>query len=298
MTRTTLPSISKVKKIESLSLIATWVVVLMIPLLVHRQQDQLSWTAIIPSWIQILTLCVVFFINIYFLIPRLLYRKSYLHYIVSLMVVLPFLCCIELGLNNIFQQQQTIVMPSMNQVMPLEFSSEMPPPEGYRMQELTEQNNPERQYWIHVLIAFFVSASAAAYKTIFYWIKEEKARRQIEKQLQHKQRSEPDSILVKADYKIIKILTDEILYIESANEYIKIYLAGGEMIMTFMRLKAMEKELPEGKFLRVQRSYIVNLNRIKAVEKNKIHIEHKKIIPIGEQYKESFQEFLGKNFVN
>jgi len=49
--------------------------------------------------------------------------------------------------------------------------------------------------------------------------------------------------------------------------------------------------------MRVQRSFIVNLEKIKAVEKNKIYIEHKKTIPIGEQYKESFQEFLGKHFV-
>jgi two-component system LytT family response regulator len=59
----------------------------------------------------------------------------------------------------------------------------------------------------------------------------------------------------------------------------------------------MENELPKGKFLRVQRSFIVNLQKIKAVEKNKIYIEHKKVIPIGEQYKESFQEFLGQSFI-
>lgn len=67
--------------------------------------------------------------------------------------------------------------------------------------------------------------------------------------------------------------------------------------MTFMRLKNMENELPKDKFMRVQRSFIVNLTKIKAVEKNKIHLEHKKIIPVGEQYKDGFQEYLSTNFV-
>ena len=142
-----------------------------------------------------------------------------------------------------------------------------------------------------------VTASAAAYKMLLYWINEEKIRKQIESRLQEEPENQPDFILVKADYKTIKIHHNDILFVESANEYVKFYLSGGEMIMSFMRLKNLETELPGSKFMRVQRSFIVNLEKIKAVEKNKIYIEHKKTIPIGEQYKENFQEFLGKHFV-
>jgi DNA-binding LytR/AlgR family response regulator len=64
-----------------------------------------------------------------------------------------------------------------------------------------------------------------------------------------------------------------------------------------MRLKNIEAKLPADKFMRVQRSFIVNLDKIQTVEKNRIFIEQKKFIPIGEQYKENFQQYLGRNFI-
>lgn len=107
-----------------------------------------------------------------------------------------------------------------------------------------------------------------------------------------------ENIFVKSDYKIIKIKMDDILYIESANEYIKIILENGESIMTFMRLKNMEENLPKDKFMRVHRSFIIQLNKIKAVEKNRVMISAKVHIPIGEQYKDTFQQYIDKTFTN
>lgn len=188
-------------------------------------------------------------------------------------------------------------MPSMSKGSPIEFSNEMPPPEGYRVKQANSNPSPASRFWANLLVAFLVAGTAAAYKLLFYWIQEEKRRKQIEERLELESEAQPEFILVKSDYKLIKIPTDDILFVESANEYIKIFRTNGEMVMTFMRLKNMENELPKDKFMRVQRSFIVNLTKIKAVEKNKIHLEHKKIIPVGEQYKEGFQEYLSTNFV-
>lgn len=288
--------ISTYRLVETFSFILIWGLIMLSPLLVYRYEGQLLWGDILTSWSLLSVLLLVFILNMYLLIPRFLHRKRYLHYILILFAILPMLCCWEMQLTGFIDKQPVLAMPSMDRGAPFEFSSEMPAPEGFKTQN-SDSTTKETHFWMHLLLAFLVTGSTAAYKMLFYWIQEEKARKQMETRLKNETDLQPDFILVKSDYKIVKIATDDILYIESANEYVKIYLTSGEMIMTFVRLKNMENDLPQRKFMRVQRSFIVNLEKIKAVEKNKIHIEHKKVIPIGEQYKESFQEFLGKGFM-
>ena len=99
-------------------------------------------------------------------------------------------------------------------------------------------------------------------------------------------KSDRKEIFVKSNYKVVRILLADISYIESANEYIKIFLDNQEVITTFMRLKNIEELLPAGDFMRVHKSFIINLNKILAVDRNRIFIDKKKHIPVGEQYKE------------
>ena len=106
-----------------------------------------------------------------------------------------------------------------------------------------------------------------------------------------------DSLFVKSEYKLIRILLTEIKYIESANEYININLTNNEVITTLIRLKAMEEQLPKEKFMRVHRSFIVNLDQVKVIERNRIIFDKKVFIPIGDQYKDSFQAFVDKTFL-
>lgn len=107
----------------------------------------------------------------------------------------------------------------------------------------------------------------------------------------------PDYLFVKSEYKLIRILLSEIKYIESANEYIQIHLINDKPVTTLIRLKAIEELLPKDKFMRVHRSFIVNLDRIKVIEHNRIVFDQKVLIPIGEQYKNNFQAYLDKTFI-
>ncbi|MCE1155014.1 MAG: LytTR family transcriptional regulator DNA-binding domain-containing protein [Bacteroidales bacterium] len=292
------PDIERNRLVEVIVIAAVWIVVFTIPLFSNHQNGTYQWSEIHHDWLQLAVLFLIYIGNIAFIIPRYLHKKHYLHYLVVLLVALPLITCIELQLHTLLKQEQVVTMPSMDKGTPIEFSSEMPAPEGFRLTERKNSKNNSPDFWTHLLIALLVTGSAAAHKMLSYWIQEEKTRKTIENKLKRElSEPQPGFIIVKSDYKSVKLMFDDILYIESANEYVKIYLSGGEMIMTFMRLKNMENELPKDKFMRVQRSFIVNLEKIKAVEKNKIYIEHKKTIPIGEQYKVSFQEFLGKHFV-
>lgn len=105
---------------------------------------------------------------------------------------------------------------------------------------------------------------------------------------------EQEYISVKADYKLSLIRLDEILYIESEGEYIRIHLTNGQKITTLYRIKNMEAELPAHRFMRVHRSYIVNLRAIRSYMRGRIYLSEEQFIPIGEHYKEAFQRYIGK----
>ena len=110
------------------------------------------------------------------------------------------------------------------------------------------------------------------------------------------QQAYQDYLFVKSDYKLIRIMLSDISYIESSNEYITIHQANDKPVTTLMRLKSMEEQLPEKLFMRVHRSFIVNLEKVKVIERNRIVFDAKTYIPIGDQYKEKFQQFVDKSF--
>jgi len=104
-------------------------------------------------------------------------------------------------------------------------------------------------------------------------------------------------LFVKSDYKLIRIELADIKYIESQHEYIKIHLINSNPVMTQLTLKSMEELLPSERFMRVHRSYIVSLAKITVIERNRIVFDEKVYIPVSEQYKEKFQEYINRNFV-
>lgn len=106
-----------------------------------------------------------------------------------------------------------------------------------------------------------------------------------------------EHLFVKSDYKLMRINLDDIKYIESMHEYIRIHLITGKPVMTLVSLKSIEEQLPEDKFMRIHRSYIVNLGRINLIERNRIIFDNNVYIPVSENYKDKFQEFIDKNFL-
>ena len=103
-------------------------------------------------------------------------------------------------------------------------------------------------------------------------------------------------LFVKSDYKLIRIELADIKYIESQHEYIKIHLINSTPVMTQMSLKSIEEQLPPDRFMRVHRSYVVNLAKITVIERNRIVFDGNIYIPVSEQYKEKFQEYIDGNF--
>ena len=106
--------------------------------------------------------------------------------------------------------------------------------------------------------------------------------------------ADKEVISVKADYKTQLVKVADIVYLESAGEYVRLHIEGSSTITTLFRLKNMETTLPADGFLRVHRSYIVNLKRIASYTKRRIFLDNGEYIPLGENSKERCLEYFNK----
>lgn len=99
-------------------------------------------------------------------------------------------------------------------------------------------------------------------------------------------------IYVKSEYKLIQIKFDDVLYVEGLKDYIKIYLAGSRKpVMSLMNMKKLEDLLPSPQFMRVHRSFIVNMSKADMIDRGRIVIEGS-LVPVSDSYKEQFQDYL------
>lgn len=104
-------------------------------------------------------------------------------------------------------------------------------------------------------------------------------------------------IYVKSDYKLIQIELDKILYIEGLKDYIKIHLEGIEKpILSLISMRSMEEKLPAERFIRIHRSFIVQKQKIKIIDKGRI-VFGKDYIPVSDSYKQELQNYVNEHIV-
>ncbi|MCD8136800.1 MAG: LytTR family DNA-binding domain-containing protein [Parabacteroides gordonii] len=103
-----------------------------------------------------------------------------------------------------------------------------------------------------------------------------------------------ENIFIKTEYKLMQIELRKILYIEGLKDYVKIYVEDEPRpILSLMSMKSLEDMLPTDRFIRVHRSFIVQPEKIKVIERNRI-VFGKEYIPISDNYKQKFMEFLAQ----
>jgi DNA-binding LytR/AlgR family response regulator len=119
----------------------------------------------------------------------------------------------------------------------------------------------------------------------------------LEKKSREKIESDIEFLYLKSNYKIKRLEFNDIQYIEGFNDYVRIYATSSpEPIQSQITLKVLEAKLPAGKFMRIHRSFIVNLQMVDTIDRGRIMFG-KVIIPVGDQYKEKFEEYISKNFL-
>lgn len=106
-----------------------------------------------------------------------------------------------------------------------------------------------------------------------------------------------NTLFVKNDYKINRINIDDIKYVESMGEYLRIFVEGQpKPLMPLMSMKHIEEILPESSFMRVHRSYIVNLKKIQEISRMRIIFDDV-YVPVGDNYKQKFMDYINERSV-
>ena len=105
----------------------------------------------------------------------------------------------------------------------------------------------------------------------------------------------PAYIFVKDGTKLVKIKLNEIMYVEGLKDYVSIYTPT-QKIVTLLRIKNLEEQLPETEFVRIHNSYIVALNWIDAILKEKVQIGNN-FLPVSDTYRKSFKDFIDRNHI-
>ena len=109
---------------------------------------------------------------------------------------------------------------------------------------------------------------------------------------------EDDALFLKTEYKVVRINIGDIRYVEGMSEYLRIYLDNRpKPLIVLLSMKKLEERLPSHTFMRIHRSYIINLRKIQEVNKNRVIMDADTYLPIGDMYKETFNAYINSKFI-
>ena len=149
--------------------------------------------------------------------------------------------------------------------------------------------------WLEMLLGVLLLAANVG---LIYWIEARRSTARIrELEAELKQRDEQpvaamsETMLFRSEGRDVRVEAAQIRFIEGMSEYVKIWRDdAGEPLIVLERLKNLEEMLPAGQFLRVHRSYIVNLSRIRATAAGQITLDDGTRIPVGDSYRDKFRK--------
>ncbi len=102
----------------------------------------------------------------------------------------------------------------------------------------------------------------------------------------------PEFLFVNSDYNLVRILINDITYIEGLKDYIKIYTTGSlKAVITRISMKAIEEKLPPEKYIRVHKSFIISVSKIISIRKNRIRIAEIEV-PVSDHYRENLFKII------
>ena len=262
--------------------------------------------------LQILPFLLMFLLH-HFLLAPLFFRKKLIVYIpVTLVLLTAFgFYCFNVGNppDSRMQPGQFQGPPPMMQDVPppMPMDGMAPPPEGMRPPMMPDNGHrplrPETMKLLMAILLIGVDLGAMAYIRSLHTEKEMKnleaqnrmhqdKLEELTRIAENQQKAESD-LVFKTDYKQVRVKPENILYIEGMGEYLKIYhLDATTPLVVLMSMKRILEQLPDDRFARVHKSYIVNLNRIINNSRTQITMENAAVIPIGESYRVAISERL------
>lgn len=106
-----------------------------------------------------------------------------------------------------------------------------------------------------------------------------------------------DALFVKADYRTVRISLKQIDYVEAKSEYLQLHLDNGEKLMFLMSMKKLADILPATDFLRIHRSYIVNMNKVQEISRMRVKMNDNTSLPISDMYKDDFMQYVNSRTI-
>ena len=107
---------------------------------------------------------------------------------------------------------------------------------------------------------------------------------------------EDDALFLKTEHRVVRITMSDIKYVEGMSEYLKIYFDNQKPLVVLLSMKKLEERLPQH-FMRIHRSYIINLRKIQEVNKNRVIMDADTYLPIGDLYRETFNNYINSKFL-
>lgn len=109
---------------------------------------------------------------------------------------------------------------------------------------------------------------------------------------------EDDALFLKTEYKVVRVLTSHIIYIEGMSEYLRIHLSDpSKPIVVLLSMKKMEERLGEVDFMRIHKSFIINLHHITEINRSRVVLDDGAEIPIGDSYRDKLNDYVSKKFL-
>jgi len=171
--------------LESIIYLVIWLVIFSVPFFQHRNLNTVDWEKVGMEWIRMSSFCIIFVLNGFVLVPKLLFRKKYLPYVGVTLLSLFLVVGLSIALQVYLTPPEPISMPKMELgpgMPPMELGSKMPAPMGYRAPEPTEQKSIFMIFTDNLIIAFLVVAAGTTIKLLSQWLNEEGRRKDVEKE--------------------------------------------------------------------------------------------------------------------
>ena len=161
-----------------------WITVYALTYYKNRVFDQVIWEKVIPEWIMVTALMLLFFVNIHILVPKLLFLKKYLAYTAAALFTAIIITGCGMLLQNSFTERNPAPMPPMEigpGLPPMELSQSMPAPMGYKISGETIQKLPWLIFAEQLFTGILILIAGSTLKILSRWLHEEERRKEIEK---------------------------------------------------------------------------------------------------------------------
>lgn len=175
---------SKYQFLETILFSIIWLVLFITPIYYNRVFDMVVWEKVFSEWVKLSLYLILFILNLYLLVPKLLFNKRTWQYIVIALSLALFLAFSAAKVNALMNETQQ-GMPKMELgpgLPPMELSSDMPLPQGYNLESAQIESSQTKSFTRQLFIGLLVIAAGTAYRTFSRLITEENSRAELEKE--------------------------------------------------------------------------------------------------------------------